>query len=348
MIQFIIPAALAFIVGLSLWAIKRERYSLGYAIVESDLFPREGGSGKYFVCALRNNGNRAVENISIKMDISHGVIDSVEYSNSRLLNVSEQAISVIRGIVPLLNPKEEIGAIITIKDANEESALNVEARAIGVTAVKRNAESMPEYLKTLLVPVIAIGIVVTFVSLWSTYTQSRVTQSLEKIGDFKALSTDLDKRAKNLEELKREAEERHRKEEQGEPRKEQIIFSTLNRAGLSHVLPSLINVSGEGLPFWKTGLHLMHSYLLDKKNARKYIHALEQLSNIDFIAPSSKGFLLYLAGKIEKAEGNTDAAIKYYEMCKKAAPLMHDYLMAQDPAYDLNAIKKWLSKNIQK
>lgn len=281
------------------------------------------------------------------MDIGYGVIDSVEYSNSRLLNVSEQTTAMIRGVVPLLNPKEEIGAIITIKDAKAESSLNVEARAVGVTAIKKNTESMPEYLKTLLVPVAAIGLMVILVSLWGTYTQSRVTQSLEKlsISETHASGRGLDLSGEKLDELKRKVAEEEKNNELGAPAREQIIFSTLNRAGLSHVIPSLMNISGEGLPYWKTGLHLMHSYLLDKKNANKYIKTLDQLSNIDGIAPSSKGFLLYLAGKIEKTEGNADAAIKYCEKCKKIAPLMHDYLMAQDPAYDLNEVKKWLTKN---
>lgn len=345
MLQFIIPAVFAFIVGLSLWVIKRERLSLGYDIVESDLFPREGSSGRYFVCTLRNTGNRAIENIDLKMDISNGVIDSIEYSNSRLLNVSEQAAAVIRGLVPLLNPKEEIGVIITIKDAKPDSSLKVEARAVGVTAAKKNKESVPENIKTAMVVAAAAASLVSVISLWSTYTQSRVTRSLEKMGALTPLSASLDKKTKKLEELKREFEEDQRKREQGEPDREQIVFSTLNRAGLSHVIPSLMNISGEGLPYWKTGLHLMNSYLLDKKNANKYVHALEQLSNVEFIEPSSKGFLLYLAGKIEKTEGHADAAIKYFEMCKKTTPLMHDYLMAQDPAYDLNAIRKWLAKN---
>lgn len=352
MIQYIIPAALAFFVGLSLWAIKRERLTLEYDIVESDLFPREGGVGKYFVCALRNTGNRAIQGISIEMVVSKGTIDSVEYSNSQLFDISEQTTTAIKGAVPLLNPKERISAIITIRDAGAESSLKVEARAIGVTAGRKSSEFIPEYFKMIL-PAVAAGVALLAVSsIWNTYTQSRVTKSIERIGNFKELSKGLDESTKKLDELKsksdkiaRDFEDAERKREQGEPEREQVVFGVLNRAGLSHILPSLMTISGEGLPFWKTGLHLMNSYLLDQKNAQKYVQALVQLSKVDFIAPSSRGFLLYLAGKIEKAEGNTDAAIKYFEMCKKETPLMHEYLMAQDPAYDLKAIKSWLSKN---
>lgn len=352
MIQYIIPAALAFFVGLLLWTIKRERLAIEYDIVESDCFPRDGGVGKYFVCALRNTGNRAIQDISINIVVSEGTIDSVEYSNSQLFNISEQKTTSIKGVVPLLNPKERISAIITIRDAKAESSLRIEARAVGATASKKNSEFMPEYFKMILTAVTAGVALLAFSSIWSTYIQSKVTKSIEKIGDFKELSKGIDESTKRLDDLKnkseklvKEFEDREKKMEQGEPEREQIVFSILNRSGLSHVVPGLMSISGEGLPFWKTGLHLMHSYLLDQKNAQKYVQALVQLSRVGFIAPSSKGFLLYLAGKIEKAEGNIDAAIKYFEMCKKETPLMHEYLMAQDPAYDLKAVKTWLSKN---
>lgn len=353
--QYIIPAILAFFVGLLLWAIKRERLALEYDIVESDRFPRGDGIGKYFVCALRNTGNRAIQNISVAMEINEGTIDSVEYSNSQLFDIGEQTSTSIKGVIPLLNPKERISAIITIRTTSGESSLKIEARAIGVTANKKSSEFIPEYLRMILLAV-TIGVTISALSsIWSTYTQSRVTKSIEKIGTFKELTKGLDESTKKLDELKnksgifnKQLEESERKRKQGEPDREQIVFGILNRAGLSHIIPSLMSISGEGLPFWKTGLHLMHSYLLDQKNAPKYIQALIQLSKVDHIAPSSKGFLLYLAGKIEKAEGNSDAAIKHFEMCKKETPLMYEYLMAQDPAYDLKSIKMWLSKNRSK
>lgn len=342
MIQYIIPATLTLFVGLVLWAIKKERLALEYDIVESDCFPRDGGVGKYFVCALKNTGNRAVQAISIEIAVNDGTIESVEYSNSQLFDISEQTTTSIKGAVPLLNPKEQIGAIITIRNARAESSLRVEARAIGVTASKKSAEFMPEYFN-LILPVVAAGVaLLAFGLIWNTYTQSRVTKSIEKIGNFKEL---LDELKSKSEKIDMDIEDIEKKSEQGEPEREQIVFSILNRAGLSHIVPGLMSISGEGLPFWKTGLHLMHSYLMDQKNAQKYVQALVQLSKVDFIALSSRGFLLYLAGKIEKEEGNADAAIKYFEMCKKEAPLMHEYLMAQDPAYDLKAIKMWLSKN---
>lgn len=356
MTQYIVPAVLAFIVGLFLWIVKREHLALEYYVVESDPFPREGGVGKYFVCELKNTGNRAIENVSFKIEVSKGAIDSIKYSNAQLFNISEQANTFVQGVLPLLNPKERFGTMLTIKNAEDDSNIKVEARAIGATASKKSSETMPQYIQSFL---LIIAVAFTFFSIWSTFSQSRITKSIEKIGEISALTKDLDARKQKLDELKNESEKRQtefeelqrkeedlqRKEKQGEPQREQIVFAILNRSGLSHVIPGLISISGEGLPFWKTGLHLMHSYLLDKSNARKYVNALVELANVDSIAPSSKGFLLYLAGKIEKSEGNSNNAIQYFEICKKETPLMYEYLMAQDPAYDLASVKMWLTKN---
>ena len=90
MAQYIIPAILGFLGGLFLWLIKRERLALEYDIEESDLFPRDGGVGKYFVCKLINSGNRAIENISLNIEITEGQIDCIEYSNSQLLTEEKQ------------------------------------------------------------------------------------------------------------------------------------------------------------------------------------------------------------------------------------------------------------------
>ena len=143
-----------------------------------------------------------------------------------------------------------------------------------------------------------------------------MTKSIEGIGGFKGLSENLDKNASLLnglkyttEQLAKDLKEDRRKYEQGEPDREQIVFSILNRAGLSYIIPGLISISGESLSYWKTGLHLMHSYLQNQKNAPKFIQALVQLSKEDSIAPSSKGFLLYLAGKLQRMKAMSPVVI---------------------------------------
>lgn len=372
MVNYIIPAILTLIVGVILWQIKRERISLEYDIDESDPFPIDDNNGKYFIFSLRNNGNRAIENIDLKIDLNEGHIDSVEYSNSQLLNITQQDNSLVKGKIPLLNPNEKIGAVVTIKNAQSNSYPKIEARAVGVTAHKRSADTSVQYISSFLT-IVSAGVAISlFFSTWNTFNQSKTHETIESISNLPSITSNIEESKKKLELLEKDAEnirktheseldkikkenEKRRAEyqklekerEQGKPEREQIIFSTLNKSDLSYVIPDLISISGEGIPYWKTGLHLVHSYLTDKKNATKYIKALVSLSGNKQIAPSSKGFLLYLAGKIEKEEGNASKAIQYFEQCKKETPLMYEHLMEQDPAYDLKKIEARLlnSKN---
>ena len=346
--QYVITGVLSLIVGIILWAIKRERISLVYDIDESEIFPREKASGKYFICRLRNGGNRAIEHISYKFGLNEGRIESVSYSNSQLIQVSTQSDNQIEGIIPLLNPREELGVVVTIADASKQSTATLEARAIGVTARRRQSESMPEYLPPILLAV-AMGVAVTLgFSMWTSLRQSEVNRSIKQIGNIGDIAKGVTESEKTLEELTKKTDELRKTIEReesevnrGKPDREQMVFAILNKTGLGYVLPTLL-ATGDELPYWKTGLYLVHFYLADKKNARNYVDALDRLSRIEGIAPSSKGFLLYLAGKVEQDQGNGRKAMEYFETCKKETPLMYEHLMAQDGSYDLRTIEKSL------
>jgi len=132
--------------------------------------------------------------------------------------------------------------------------------------------------------------------------------------------------------------------EQGKPERQDLIFSVLNKAGLSHIFPQIIS-SNDDITYKNTGFFLMHLFLTDEANGKKYINAIEGLLEIKAIAPSSRGVLLYLLGKIEQRRGNNAKAMEYFGKVKNEAPLMYDHLMAQDPAYDLDSLRKWLLKN---
>lgn len=332
------PALTALIIGLLLWQIKKERLLIEYDIVESELFPKDEGFGRYFVCKLKNSGNQAVENIIYKFGTKKGKIESVNYSKPEMFKTGSQDDLFVNGKIPLLNPKEELSLTITISEANEDSYPAFEARATGITATKKLTDIAPAYFQTILsVVILAFTISAAFVT-WTSIKQSKVSNTIENIGKFE----DYNKKRQELEKLSQKLK---KEKQQGKPEREQIIFSILNRSGLSSELPDLLSASGDGLPFWKTGLFLMHSYLLNKKNASNYVDALNQMANVDFLAPSSKGFILYLVGKIEKQEGHTNSAIKYFEKCKTETPLMYELLMTQDPAYDLGSIRQKLLIN---
>lgn len=350
--QYLIPAILSIIGGLILWAIKRERMSLTYEIVKSEVFPRENTSGRYFVCTLRNTGNRPIENITYTFRVSDGQIESVKFSNSQLIQLSAQDRNAIEGSIALLNPKEEIGAVVTITDASQKTGSTLEARAVGATAHEKTNESIPEYLNIILLAATLGAAATTGFSMWTSYRQSEMSRSFERIGNVGDIAKAVAESEKNLEELVQKTTALEKKAnrfetefEQGHPEREHQVFAILNKSGLGFILPTLL-ATGDELPYWKTGLYIMHVYLTDKKYAKKYVDALDQLSRTEAIVPSSKGFLLYLAGKIEQDQGNSKKAIEYLERCKKETPLMYDHLMAQDPAYDLRALERVITSTM--
>ncbi len=131
--------------------------------------------------------------------------------------------------------------------------------------------------------------------------------------------------------------------EEGKPSTAQVIFAMMNRAGLAHRFSELVG-SAEDVAYWKTGLFLMNSFLVDEANRDKYVTAAELIVESEELAPSSLGFNLYLLGKMEQFRGNTQKAMSWFERCKQRTPQMYDHLMAQDPAYDLEAVRKYLLK----
>jgi hypothetical protein len=286
MSQYIFPAVLTIFVGLLLWIVKRERLALEYEVLEYGPFPRDQGLGKYFDCELRNSGNRAIENITYKIELSRGSIDSIQHTQAELLNVDQQTNTLIQGVIPLLNPKERFRTKLSIKDAENDSIVNIEARAVGATARRKSNESLTQYLQSLAFIAVISGVVSASYTYWSISNEPYLKKSNQMVEEVSDISKQLDSfKKQQIEKLEKQAEEINlqtakldeleRKRKQGEPEREQIVFASLNLAGLSQLLPELMSISGEGLPFWKTGLFLMHSYLLDKGNAKKYLKAIQ-------------------------------------------------------------------------
>ena len=344
--QYLIPAASAFLFALLLWFITRRRLGLEYEVVESETFPREKGEGRFFVIKLKNKGNKHLENVKFNITFQSGTIDSVRYSNPNLVKDDIIENSQLSGTIPLINPREVLGITITTIGNKEISSPKIVARAKGVTAVPKKEDSIWNYIiPIILVTGICVGLYKAIDYFPGPSVGTLKMMSIENSNMLENLRVNLNKNLdrmtesakRSTEEIKTLREER----EKGKPDREQIIFGLLNRAGLSHLMPSLIS-TGEGITYWKTGLFLMHSFLTDKDNSDKYIHAMEQLIAIENVAASSLGFNLYLLGKMEQFIGNSENAIHYFERCRKEAPLMYEHLMAQDPAYDLQKLRKRL------
>lgn len=332
--KYLIPAILAFIGGLVLWLIKRDRRSLEYEIIESEIFPRDTGTGKYFVIKLKNNGNKPISDTELRITFESGNVESLNFSNDDLVSNIEKESNYVKGSIPLLNPSEILSITITTIDANVQTKPEIQARAVGVTASeKRKGDSIPDYVQNILAA-IAVGVAATILfTTWITFRQTTTVKSIDELKDKIA----------NVGEKSDELKELVKKRELGAPDTEQIIFGILNRAGLGHLVPKLV-CTGAQIEYWKTGIFLVHSFLVDQENSKKYFSAMEQLIEIDKMSPASKGFNLYLLGKMHHLSGNSKEAISYFEQCKNATPLMYEHLMNQDPAYDLRELQKYLKK----
>jgi len=340
-VQYLLPAiltaSLAFGVGFLLWQIKKDRISLEYDCTGSQIFPRESGFGRYFIIKFINSGNKSIENTKLTIIFSVGTIESVIFSDEKLINDVVIDGPQLSGSLPLLNPKEDLGVTITTIGKPDVGFPTITARSVGVTAVPKNNAPIPSHLLTLLTVVLVFVITMTFFIWRMSYKQTEVSKSLQTLTASEQQDRDLEKR---LAEVKQAEKER----EQGKPETEQIVFAILNRVGLSHLMYRLVE-TGENVTFWKTGLMLMQAFLLDQENSNKYITAMNSITEAKEIAASSLGFNLYLLGKMEQFRGNNNKAIQYFEKCKTQTPLMYEHLMAQDPTYNLQSLRNWMLKN---
>ncbi|MDZ4732869.1 MAG: hypothetical protein SGJ16_04680 [Nitrospirota bacterium] len=111
--KYIIPAALAFVFGLLLWQIQKDKLAIDYEVVESAVFPRESGNGKYYVVRIRNSGNKLVEKIDFTIAFEVGSVDSAAFSDPKLVTSLQKQPDLVSGIIPLLNPSETFSITIT-------------------------------------------------------------------------------------------------------------------------------------------------------------------------------------------------------------------------------------------
>jgi hypothetical protein len=370
--QYIIPAALALLVGLLLWQIQKERLVLEYEVIESAPYPREAGTGKYFIVRIQNTGNAKLDNIQFRIALDSGTIESSRFAQPELVKDISHDSSALSGSVPLLNPGEIVSVTITTVGQNEPKGLAVIARAPGATAIPRsNSGFSRELLSTIAALVGAISALVVF-AIYRTYKVSDSISNIENLGEasrqiqksendlrsnidqmkdeFEAQTTKLleerKKREQEWEKREREFEQERRNREEGQPDRQQLIFVIMNRAGLASEFIRFAMASGE-ISFWRTGLFLLRGFLVDEPNRDRYVSAMEELVSNDAVAmaPSSKGFNLYLLAKMEEYRHNSEKAINWRQRCRSETPLMYEHLIAQDPAYDLDAIRRHLEHN---
>lgn len=373
-IQYIVPAILAFVVGFLLWHIQKEKIFLDYEVIESASFPREGGAtGQYFVIRLRNNGNKQINNTKLSINFPSGKIESATFSDNELIKSLSDTNESIRCDIPLLNPAEVLKVTITTIGNPNTSPPQVVARAPGITAIPRKDDAVFSKWPSVVSGALIAALATIVFSVVTSYRTTKITESISQIENLGEVSQRIEKtedgiiskfrlqsaefkkeqeqreleykkeqakREKEHEEWKKKAERERTEVTQGKPSSEQLIFAIFNRSGLSDKFPILVGNLGD-ISFWKTGLFLMHSFLKDEPRQNEYIKTAELLVPLK-MAPSSKGFILYLLGKMEQFRKDNQKAIEWFEKCKSETPLMYEHLMTQDPGYDLKSVQSYL------
>ena len=380
-IQYIVPAILAFVVGFLLWHIQKEKIFLDYEVIESASFPREGGAfGQYFVIRLRNNGNKQVNDTKLSVNFPSGTIESAIFSDNELIKNLSDTKESLGCDIPLLNPAEILKVTITTIGNPKTAPPQVVARAPGITAIPRKDDAIFSKLSSVVSAALIAALVTLVFSLVTLYRTTKITESIFQIENLGEVSQRLEKSEDDIssklklqteefkkeqerreleykkEQEKREKEQEKREKEheqwqkqvekekteqaQGKPTRAQLIFAIFNRSGLSDKFPILVGNVGD-ISFWRTGLFLMHSFLRDEPQQDNYIQAAELLLSLE-MAPSSKGFVLYLLGKMEQFRKDNQKAIEWFDKCKNETPLMYEHLMTQNPGYDLKSVQRYL------
>lgn len=300
--QYIIPAILAFLFALLLWQIQKERLKLEYEVVQSAAFPREGGTGKYFVVRLHNQGNASLNHIEFEISFDSDVIESLRFDDPALVTGMTQTPSKLSGTIPLLNPDESVSVTVTTFGQTEAKLPTVLARAPGATARPRAEGGVSQDIYLLASVSIGVALLVAALSFFASYKTAHVSDSISKIANLGEVSERIEKSEEDftnklsqqlvelrtqtenqqnkhyerMRKLEEEAQERQRRElrrEQGEPEHQQIIFALMNRAGLCHRFIELATENPQ-LTYWQTGLFILQKFLIDEPNRARYVSVL--------------------------------------------------------------------------
>jgi len=175
-----------------------------------------------------------------------------------------------------------------------------------------------------------------------TFTNSRQAKQLsESISNLGAVSKNIEalqaKSSSSLDDLRKSIDD----SAAGKPETPQVIFAIMNHSGLAYRFPEMVASSHE-LSYWGAGVFLMDAFLADEPNRSKYIAAMQALVDTPEMAPSSRGFDLYLLGKMEQFRGQNERAARWFDKCRERAPQMYEFLMAQDSAYDLKSVPEYM------
>jgi len=125
-----------------LWQVQKERLKLEYEVNASAPFPREAGTGKYFIVKIKNTGNAKLDHVEFLITFDSPVIESFRFAEPNLVTDVSAHNSVLSGSIPLMNPDESVSVTITTFGQQEPRTPIVAARGPGATALPRSDSSV--------------------------------------------------------------------------------------------------------------------------------------------------------------------------------------------------------------
>jgi len=244
--NYLIPAILAFLFALLLWLIKRDRFLMVYDLSESDIFPSNSRNGKYYILKVKNRGNKAIEDTSVKFQLTNCEI--LKYSNSepRLIENESNTLKKYECKIPLLNPKEIIQFTITTESDSEFDAPQIKLRGKGVNGQLESSIDYNSILNSIIAP-IAVSIIVGI--LGTTLLQKALfkddsgqNEIIEQLNEVKS-TLKVDSVNTQLNILKKQNSELDSLialRKKGLPEREDDVFIVFNKTGLSGLFPKYI------------------------------------------------------------------------------------------------------------
>jgi len=341
--NYIITAILAFLTGFLLWLVKRDKYLLYFYLIESDIFPSNNKKGKYYILKIKNKGNKVIENINIKLDFKTGNISKPTISDPELINDESINICDYSCKITSLNPKEIIQITITKESENNFDNPIINIRAKGVNGQKEVETDYSFILNSIIYPIVIAILIGYFGTTLVTKYFFNDTSNLQILDQLKDVKTSIkkDSLSNKVNRLQRRYDSLLRLEEQGLPDRQEIIFSILNKSGLTNLIPEILK-NNDDITYKNSAFLLFNHYLIDKNNKTKYLKALKDLSETKDMYNGSKGIVFYLIYKLYKLENDTSNAAIAIDSCKKVAPLMEKHLMENDKYFKIDLLKSGL------
>jgi hypothetical protein len=112
----------------------------------------------------------------------------------------------------------------------------------------------------------------------------------------------------------------------GLPEVQQELFVLFNASGISDLYPAY--VAGGDI-----------SCVIDGERCRTYARAMDRLLELQ-MAPSSDGFNLYLAARMDRLLGDNRKADLYLDRLKATRPMMFEFLTRYDDSFDITKLRR--------